>query len=350
VGHGLVFCGSSDHKVHALDAASGAPRWQSIGEGRVPVAPTLWRGRLFFSDDNGWVHCLRADQGETVWRFRAALGIERIVGYGDLMSRWPARTGVLVQGDTAYFAAGLFPDEGTAVYAVDARTGALRWEQDYSPKRRGSRTAGFVPDGALALAGQRLYVPAGAGTPWQVALDDPEHPASATPGYHVKGSQIMAVGQDVVAVTPGLQYVHHVQYKTGEAPHRLPVVTGDTVYLLNQAVTRTTSYLIAGKRDVYQLSQNRSAIFELKKGVPKTPEETWLRWKAWKDEPMTCLIEAGGTLFSGGRGKIYATAAATGKELWSAAVPGVVSDLAFHEGRLFVLCDEGTIVAFGKRP
>ena len=64
------------------------------------------------------------------------------------MSRWPARTGVLVHDETAYFAAGLFPDEGTAVYAVDARTGQPRWEKEFNTNRKGSRTGGFVPDGA----------------------------------------------------------------------------------------------------------------------------------------------------------------------------------------------------------
>ena len=69
----------------------------------------------------------------------------------------------------------------------------------------------------------------------------------------------------------------------------------------------------------------------------------------WKNEPMTALIEAAGILFSGGEGKLYATRASDGKELWSIAVPGTVADLAFDEGRLFVSCDSGAVLCFGKK-
>ena len=40
-----------------------------------------------------------------------------------MISLWPVRTGVLVDGDVAYFAAGVFPAEGVFFSAVDARTG-----------------------------------------------------------------------------------------------------------------------------------------------------------------------------------------------------------------------------------
>jgi outer membrane protein assembly factor BamB len=300
------------------------------------------------SDDDGGVSCLRADKGEPIWEYRAALGRERIVGYGGFMSRWPARTGVLIHEGTAYFAAGFFPDEGTAVYAVDARTGEPRWEKGFNTAHKGSRTAGFVPDGAMALANNRLYVPSGSGMPWQVELDKPEHNATFTPGYHVKGHQIMVDGKDLLAVTPGLQYVHHVHYVDGEAEQLLPVVTKDTIYLLNQGTESKGYYLTAGKREAYELTQKRTAVYAVKKDASR-PAGQHFRWKAWKNVPMTCLIEASGTLFSGGPGKVYATDAAEGKELWSAAVPGVVEDLAFHDGRLFIVCDTGSILCFGKK-
>jgi outer membrane protein assembly factor BamB len=73
-----------------------------------------------------------------------------------------------------------------------------------------------------------------------------------------------------------------------------------------------------------------------------------LQWRAWKNKPMTAIIMAGDTLLSGGHGKIYATAAADGKELWSAEVPGEVTDLAFHGGRLVVVCMTGELICFAK--
>lgn len=142
--------------------------------------------------------------------------------------------------------------------------------------------------------------------------------------------------------------VHHVHYASGEANHRLPVVNDDTVFMLNQNVGAANKYLVAGKRESYQLTQNRVSVFTPKK-LPNAGPEQHLRWKAWKNEPMTTIIEAGGTLFSGGTGKVYATRATDGKELWSASVPGIVQDLAFHGGRLFVLSDSGAITCLGSK-
>ena len=47
-----------------------------------------------------------------------------------MISRWPIRTGVLVDRNTAYFGAGVFPHETIYLCAVDARDGTLVWYFD----------------------------------------------------------------------------------------------------------------------------------------------------------------------------------------------------------------------------
>ena len=49
-----------------------------------------------------------------------------------MISRWPIRTGVLVLGDVAYFAAGMWPSEGIYLWALDAATGRRIWCNDTS--------------------------------------------------------------------------------------------------------------------------------------------------------------------------------------------------------------------------
>ena len=61
---------------------------------------------------------------------------------------------------------------------------------------------------------------------------------------------------------------------------------------------------------------------------------------------MTAAIMAGTTLFSGSGKAVHATATDGGEELWSADVPGKVTDLAFHGGRLYAVCVSGEIVCF----
>ena len=47
------------------------------------------------------------------------------------------------------------------------------------------------------------------------------------------------------------------------------------------------------------------------------------------------------------RGTVRATDAATGRSVWNGAVNGKVTDLAFNDGRLFVVTDAGSVVCFG---
>lgn len=89
----LYFGSSADHKVYALDAASGQPVWTFFAEGPVRLAPTVWNGRVYFGSDDGWVCCLNAASGELRWKLRGGPNAEKLLGHGKMISRWPVRTG-----------------------------------------------------------------------------------------------------------------------------------------------------------------------------------------------------------------------------------------------------------------
>jgi outer membrane protein assembly factor BamB len=130
VAGGLAYVARPEvHEVVAMDTSTGEMRWRFTAEGRVDTAPTIHRGLCLFGAKSGWVYCLRADDGSLVWRLRAAPLDERIVAYGQLESPWPVPGSILVVDDTAYFAAGRqpFADGGIFVFAVDPRSGSIRW-------------------------------------------------------------------------------------------------------------------------------------------------------------------------------------------------------------------------------
>lgn len=325
---GLVCCGSTDRKLHALDAASGKPRWRHVAGGGIPVAPWVEGGRVYFGAEDGWVRCLRADDGRLVWKFRAALGRERTFAYGRPSSCWPAACGVAVRRGTAYFAAGLYPEYGTAAYAVDAASGQLKW------KARGRAAVG----GALAVDDKRLAVPSRWGFPSQVALDNPR-------GFGgcggARGSMLTISGGDVLVASPELEYTHHVNnYNRFVAA--LPLVTAEAIYL------RDGRNLTAEKRAAFRFDRGRYVPAAASKSGAPPPEA--VLWRAWPGEAMTAAIKVGVVVFSGGDGKVYATGAADGRQHASAPVPGAVADLAWDDGRLLVLCAPGTIVCFRTGP
>ncbi len=123
---GKVFVASVDtHTVHALDADSGTTLWSYTTGGRVDSPPTIHQGRAFFGSADGWVTCLRASDGELIWRFRAAPRDRRLVSYEQLESVWPVSGSVLIQDGRVYFVAGrsMFLDGGLRLCQLDPKTG-----------------------------------------------------------------------------------------------------------------------------------------------------------------------------------------------------------------------------------
>ncbi|HIE51691.1 MAG TPA: methyltransferase domain-containing protein, partial [Armatimonadetes bacterium] len=128
VAGGKVFVASVEtHTLYALDAETGRTLWLYTAGGRVDSPPTFYQGLVLFGSADGWVYCLRASDGELVWRFRAAPEDRRIVAYGQVESVWPVHGSVLVLDDVLYFAAGRssYLDGGLYLYRLDPKTGKL---------------------------------------------------------------------------------------------------------------------------------------------------------------------------------------------------------------------------------
>ena len=124
---GMVFAADVDgHAVCALNVSDGKVIWRFTTDGRVDSPPTYHQGLLLFGSRDGSVYCLRAADGELLWRF---LPLERraICAYGQLESAWPICGSILIRNGLAYFAAGRdsFVDGGIFLYALDPYTGKV---------------------------------------------------------------------------------------------------------------------------------------------------------------------------------------------------------------------------------
>ena len=158
VAEGKVFVAAPDaHQVCALDAKTGEVRWRFLLDGRVEVPPTIHEGLCLFGANDGWVYCLRAADGEVVWRFRAAPAGRRILVRGRLESPWPV-PGVLMTGGVAYFAAGRHArgPEGISLYALEPATGKLLWRKHLQRIR--SWKDSFIVNDLLVADGRSLFM------------------------------------------------------------------------------------------------------------------------------------------------------------------------------------------------
>jgi len=121
----LLVASVDDHTVHALNAGSGKRMWSYTTGGRVDSPPTVYQGRAIFGSADGYVYCLRAADGELIWRFRAAPDDRRLVSFEQVESVWPVHGSVLVLEDRVYCVAGrsMFLDGGLRMLQLDVKTG-----------------------------------------------------------------------------------------------------------------------------------------------------------------------------------------------------------------------------------
>jgi len=158
---GRVFLAGQDGKVRCLDAATGNRQWTFATTGPVRVPPTLWRGGALVGSDDGHVYALDAVTGRMNWRFRAGPVDRRIMVYGFLRSNWPVATGVLVEGGVAYAAAGLIDRDGTHVYALDAESGRVKWQNDETGHLDKDLRKGVSVQGGLTIGFGQLWLAGG---------------------------------------------------------------------------------------------------------------------------------------------------------------------------------------------
>ncbi|QDU96173.1 outer membrane protein assembly factor BamB family protein [Lignipirellula cremea] len=177
VGDTTYFCSSAENRVYAV-GSQGEVKWSYFTAAAPRLAPTFWEGRLYFGSDDGRVVCLQADDGQVVWTFSAADSAEQMLGYGRFSSVWPVRTNVMIEGDTAWFAAGLFPSEGVRLYALDPLTGKLRWRREVG--RLSGEVEGLAPQGYLLASADSIYVTS-RNSPTRFRKSDGEHIPFATP-------------------------------------------------------------------------------------------------------------------------------------------------------------------------
>ena len=117
----------------ALDAETGAERWR-FDTKVVESSPLLVDGVLYFGSFDDKLYALNARNGRVRWSFRTGDDVKGGAVYGR---------------DTVYF--GSYDGK---VYAVDARTGKLRWESEAQGGLRGAGNFYATP----ALAYGRVFI------------------------------------------------------------------------------------------------------------------------------------------------------------------------------------------------
>ena len=165
LGSHLIVASNVDDSVTAFDTRTGKQMWKFYSNGPVRFAPVAEAGRVIFGSDDGCVYALRVADGSQIWKHRAVPSQRLVLGNERLISVWPVRGGPVLHEGRVFFAAGVWPIEGTFVYCLDAKTGKLIWRNDKAAYRYGSHPhnaeayGGLAPQGYLLIDGDDLVVP-----------------------------------------------------------------------------------------------------------------------------------------------------------------------------------------------
>jgi outer membrane protein assembly factor BamB len=362
----LAFLGGSDGIVRALDMATGETRWKAYTGGLIRFSPTVWKGRLFVGSGDGWMYVFEAATGRLLWRFRAAPVERRIPVYGSLMSTWPVAGGVLVEDGIAYFAAGIVNYDGTHIYALDAETGKIKWQNNTSGHLNSEARTGVSVQGHMLISAGKLYLAGGNAISPAIydindgkCLNDPE-PLKLCMSRSARGQELYKVG-DSIAVG-GMPLYRHPDYP---------------VY--NPTVTRKMLHTSADGRDVIWKDNKRIMCFNpigtalLNGCLKKTPAEPVRAIGGWADfniatEPLwkqncegsVAFVRCkNAVLYAGtapdGEPCIRALDIQTGEEIWKHPRVLLSSPVAWGmavdaKGRIVTALNDGQVMCYGPKP
>ncbi len=359
----VVYTGGSDGTVRALSLATGKPLWKAYTGGAIRLPPTIWQGRVFVGSGDGWAYAFAARTGQLLWRFRVAPVERRIPVYGSLLSTWPAASGVLVEDGVAYVAAGIVNYDGTYVYALDAATGHIRWQNNSSGHLDPVARSGVSVQGHLLLHDRKLYLAGGNAVSPAVydagdgrCLNDPKSVQRITQNNVLltqspRGWELSLLADEVVAF--GRPFYAHPQYEVYD-----PSVFG-RVFLASAS----------GREIAWVGTQNRKQVlcFEgIDKGAlrqrvlnPRDPLVVdWAELRV-KEKPVwsydcadsVAIAVCHNAVVVAQKSKVIALNVEDGHLLWSHSVPASPTDWGLavsRDGRVIVVLEDGRILCLGR--
>ena len=255
--NGRVFVGSTDGKVYALNASTGVLLWNYTTGGAVYSSPAIYDGKVYVGSFDGKVYALSVTTGDVVWSFLTG---------GSIWSSPAIADGKVFIGS-----------RDNRFYILSATTGGLIWSYE---------TGGWV-DSSPAVAAGRVFV----------GSNDEKFYAFTTSGGLLWGRG------------------------TGGMITSSPAVAGDLVY-----ITSLDGYIY---------------VFYAPNGG-----DVWRIAGGW----ASSIAVADGKIFNGVGSSVYCRNATTGSTIWSYSVGDYVdSSPAVADGKVFVGSYNGGVYCFGSR-
>jgi len=327
-----VFVGSMvADSVTAYDTKTGRERWRFYCDGPVRFAPVVYKDKLYFASDDGCLYCLNTKNGSLIRKFLGGPSSKKVLGNDRLIGMWPMRGGPVLYEDKIYFAAGIWPFMGIFIYAIDAETGEIVWENTGS-----GSTYTMQPHTSPAFAG---VAPQG----YMVATEDK---------LLVSGGRSVPAAYD--RHTGKLLYYHMNKY--GKAGTSEVIASGDHFFNIGAihklsdglAISGAPASVIDDEVIIGRRSGDTITAYKLGPQAKKAEE----LWRAKAPSGLGKIhLKAGSRLYcSGSEGAVLGIDGGSNDGQpnlsWRAKVDGEVSSMIAADSKLFVTTIEGKLYCF----
>ena len=282
VANGVVYIGSTDNNVYALNASTGAKLWSYTAANQVWSSPAVANGVVYISEFGGNVYALNASTGALIWTYATgnnlfsapavANGVVYLGADNGILYALNASTGALLWSYTT----GNYVDSSPAVangvvyvgsddnnlYALNASTGALLW----------SYQTGSYVDSSPAVANGVVYVGSHDGNIYALNASTGAKLWSYATGYQVRSSPAVANGVVYIGSDDNNLYALNAStgallwsYDTGYIVISSPTIVDGVVYL--------NASEASGQMHVYAFSLGSADLFLRIRPIPETVQQ-----------------------------------------------------------------------------
>ncbi len=306
--NGLVYIGSFDKHIYAIDAETGQEKWKFETGSPVWSSPAVVEGVLYIGSNDHYLYALDRQTGQEKWKFETGAAV---------------RSSPAVADDVVYV--GSFDKN---VYALDAQTGQEQWRFETEASIYSSPTVaagvlyiGSGCDRADGCEGSRPY--------YLYALDSQtgQEKWRFEAGSTIESSPAVVAGLVYFGSIDG--YLYAVDSQTGQEKWKFKTI--DSVV--------SSPGVAAG---VVYIGENNGYLYALDS---QTGQEKW-QFKV-KDSLYTSPVVVAGVVYIGGADfNLYALDSQNGREKWKFATRNSVqSSPTVADGVVYIGSDDGYLYA-----
>ena len=306
IDNGLVFVGSGDHWLYAIELRTGSQVWRFQTGDTVEAPPCVVEGLVFAGSVDGTLYALEAKSGLLKWQYKTEGKIHSSVNW--FYAKDGAGLRLLV---------GSYDGK---LHCVDGNSGEFLWSY---------QTDNYI-NGAAALTDNEAVFGGCDGLIHVMKLTDGSRQATIDSNSYIAGSAAIRDGRAYVGNYDGVFVCADIQrakvlwqYRKEDLPIFSSPAVGEDVVVFGSRDKRVHCLRNKDGKEVWS--------FETRGHVDSSP-----------------VICSDKVVVGSNDGRLYLLGLADGKELWSYQIgEPIVSSPAVVSGVVVVGCEDGYVYAFG---